>query len=167
MALPEQESLYTIAEIAVALLGVSGLVAVFLAKGRLHPWDRFRFSYIAMFSSLTVLLAFTPIWLARYVSDLTTVWAISSAGYLVSAWIVLAAGRLTSYEDVRRLQQSTSRAYRALGNLLVLIVQPVIIFNIVAWPFESNGTAYELALVLTIVHLALTFVGLALFRPPD
>jgi len=40
MALPEQESLYTIAEIAVALLGVSGLVAVFLAKGRLHPWDR-------------------------------------------------------------------------------------------------------------------------------
>ncbi len=47
MALPEQESLYTIAEIAVTLLGVSGLVAVFLAKGRLHPWDRFRFSYIA------------------------------------------------------------------------------------------------------------------------
>ena len=79
MALPEQESLYTIAEIAVALLGVSGLVAVFLAKGRLHPWDRARFSYIAMFSAQTVLLAFIPIWLARHMSHFTTVWALSSA----------------------------------------------------------------------------------------
>ena len=51
--------------------------------------------------------------------------------------------------------------------LLFFIVQPVSIFNIVSWPFESNGTGYELALALTIMQLALTFVGLAIYRPPE
>lgn len=68
------DTLLTIAEIAITMVGVSVLVTVFLSRGKLHAYDVERFVYIAVSSVLTALLAFVPLWLSRVLDDTVLVW---------------------------------------------------------------------------------------------
>ncbi len=86
MALPASDVLIVVAEISVALVGFSGIIAVFRRRG-ISSWPphiAYRFSFMCrnVFSAMTFsLLPFVPYYTARF-SELT--WQISSALFAVS-----------------------------------------------------------------------------------
>jgi len=160
-----QESLLNIAEMAITMVGISALVAVFLSKGKLHPFDIERFVYVAMSGVLTALLAYLPIWLGSVVVDPVQIWQFASSACLVMSiatgtWLVL-------YEKQHPLPPSLviPGSYTVANYGVGLTVLLLAIANIVGWPATSNGTIYEMTLFAILVHITIHFVGIAILRP--
>lgn len=159
------DTLLTIAEIAITMVGISALVAVFLAKGRLHTYDIERFVYIAMSSVLTALLAYVPLWLSRTMDNHQLVWQTSSAlcialSLLTACWLILYERRYPIPSHV-----TIPRTYVVANVGIGLSAQVLALFNVIGWPFAPNGVIYEVVLFAILVHITVHFVGLAILRP--
>ena len=63
------DTLFTLAEMAVAMFSVAGLIAVFLTKGTLQPTDRIRFLMIVIAGIMLAVFGFVPVWVARHASS--------------------------------------------------------------------------------------------------
>ena len=46
-----------------------------------------------------------------------------------------------------------------------LTAQLLAMANLVGWSFEPNGVVYEMVLFAILVHITVTFIGLAIMRP--
>jgi hypothetical protein len=155
-------SLLTIAQLAVGLIGVSAIVSVFLSRGELHPFDRWRFAAIVLIGMLVVFGAFVPIWTGYLLVESDRIWRAASM-------ISIVVGLLFAVPAIRYAAREFGRPTRGtylgavgicgLGNLGLLAI------NALAWPLPPNQLIYELALFTGLVQLAIYFVDLTIFRP--
>ena len=159
------EALFTLSEMAVTMVGVSGLVAIFLSKGNLHQADRVRFVLILGLGILAAFFAYVPYWISKYVTDASSVWQFSSTLAVVTVCtLVIPLG----------ISMHASEALRAVVPKFVLFgasVFPLFAFmahliNAISWPINANSTLYELALFLIIINMTFHFWSLVLYRAP-
>ena len=157
------EALFTLSEIAVTMVGVSGLVAIFLSKGSLHPADRVRFVSILGLGILAAFFAYVPYWMSKYVTDASLVWQFSSI--LVLAAILTLVIPLGIFMHAREALQTVVPKFVLLGgSIFPLSAFMAHLINAISWPINANSTLYEVALFLTILNMTFHFGSLVLYR---
>ena len=166
----EFDALFTIAEISVGLVGVTGLVVAFMSKGRMHITDTLRFSLIVSVGFTTALLSFTPYWVSRFTTNPELVWQVSSC-IGIATFVIFALATRSSVqkhlETVERLIAQVSPALRygppvMQGTSVILYVT-----NAISWPIESNSTFYEIALFIGIGYMMFLIAVLVVVRYGD
>ncbi len=161
----ETDVLLAIAEIAVGLIGVSGIIAVFVSRGGMHVLDRMRFVLLVLNGMLVVVSALLPIWIARYVADPEAIWRYASLLGLIVA--------IGFFIPVRRYQQKHDIVWlhdQAMNVVIPFVAVTGTVFlalNIVSWPVPANPTFYEISLVFTLIQVSVFFVALAIYRPDE
>lgn len=161
----DTDPLFTIAELAVTMVAVSGLVTVFLSRGSLGPADKARFMAIVVTGIHLGLLAFVPIWVFRYTTEVTSAWQSCSTFALASVVFFGVLGYSRENWVLAR------RLYAAFSLTFAIVVTIVVCFNILlmgmnafSWPFQSNATLYEIALYGVLFQIALVFLSLVIHR---
>ncbi len=162
----DQGTLVTIAEIGVTIVGVAGLVAVFLSRGGLHPIDRLRFMMIVKSGMIAAFAAYVPIWISRYVEDSISVWQYSSALALVLVILTLLTTALSRYGRVgNQLISAVPRAARFFA-AIPLVLLTLLATNAFSWPVTSNQTVYEVFLFVAIFQAVTQFISMVMYRAP-
>jgi hypothetical protein len=159
------EALFTLSEIAVTMIGVSGLVAIFLSKGNLQPADRVRFVLILGLGILVAFFAYIPYWMSKYVTDASSVWQFSSilAVLAVSALVIPLGILMHAREALQAVVPKLVHLGASIFPLLAFIAH---LINAVSWPINANSTLYEVALFLIILNMTFHFGSLVLYREP-
>ena len=159
------DALFTLSEIAVTMVGVSGLVAIFLSKGNLQPADRVRFILILGLGILAAFFAYVPYWMSKYVTDASSVWQFSSILAVVAvSTLVIPLG---IFMHAREALQAVVPKFVHLGaSIFPLSAFMAHLINAVSWPINANSTLYEVALFLTILNMTFHFGSLVLYRDP-
>lgn len=161
----DTDTLLTIAELAVGLIGVSGIVVVFMSRDGIDPVDRMRFVLLLTNGMVVAVAAFIPIWIAYFVESVQTIWRLSSAcGFAlalpISALVARHQNSLPTWKSSRAKVASLFRygpwALAGVGFLLPTL-------NILAWPFAPNQAFYEAALIATLIQVSLFFAELAIY----
>ena len=159
------DALFTLSEIAVTMVGVSGLVAIFLSKGNLQPADRVRFILILGLGILAAFFAYVPYWMSKYVTDASSVWQFSSILAIVAVFTLVVP--LGIFMQAREALQSVVPRFVLLGaSIFPLSAFMAHLINAVSWPINANSTLYEVALFLTILNMTFHFGSLVLYRDP-
>ena len=162
----ELDALFTLAELAITMIGVAGLVAVFLSKGGLKAADRFRFTGILVLGINAALLAYIPYWASKYVSSVESIWRFSSIFALV--WIVpslLIVSFLLAKDALEDIGTVMSGPIKIAGALFAPTTIAVFLMNALSWPVNSNSTLYELAVLLMLGSMTFQFGSLVMHRP--
>ncbi len=160
------DELLTIAELAVGLAGIAGLVVAFTRHGRLFPVDRFRFIVLFSQALFVATLAFVPFGFHHAGRAGPALWSASSGVMVVlmvcTAWWV----RVHLHPEFSPEERPPKWFYVALYgpatfNLLLQIA------NFVGWPMESGVLSYLVGLLLWLSVPALLFASLVLYRAED
>ena len=77
--------LLTIAQIAIAIAGFSGIVAAFLQRDGFHEFDRLRFVHLFLITFGMINSAFVPIAISQVIGETARIWSYSSGVFLVAA----------------------------------------------------------------------------------
>ncbi len=157
------DTLFTIAEMAVAMFSVAGLIAVFLTKGVLQPADRLRFLMIVIPGIMVAVFAFVPVWVARYVPS-GSLWQVSSIIFFVTAAVFLTLGTLGARDEARQLFETIPRPVTFIPTIIALFNIVMISTNAIGWPIPSNQTFYEAAMVGGLCQMAFQFTSLVIYR---
>ena len=160
------DELLTIAELAVGLAGIAGLVVAFTRHGKLLPTDRFRF--ISLFSQalFVAVLAFVPFGFHHAGKVGPAVWSASS-GVMVVLWVVTAWWMgfhlRPDFSQAENLPKSLAVAFYGppTFNLLLQIA------NFVGWPMEPGVLLYLVGLLIWLSVPALLFAALILYRAEE
>ena len=163
----ERDTLLTIAELSVSLIGVSGIVAVFLSRKPIKALDSARFLVIVATGSLVAFLSFVPIWLHKHLGDTPQVWSTAAAialGAAVITNLIVGYFTRTSLRQVTESFAGETRTSRFGAAALTLTVLSLLLVNIIGWPVEPNGTIYELTLFVGIIQMAIAFASLVLAK---
>ena len=163
MGLADTSTLTSIAELAISLIGVSGIVAVFLTSKPISPLKSARFMIIVATGSLVAFLGFVPIWLSRYLTDEATVWQYSAIIALaLSAIVNIVVGAVahTTFKQVTASFSGDSPLGRIAASVLTLIVVALMLVNIFGWPIAPNRSVYEIMLFVGLVQMAIAFASL-------
>ena len=159
------DALFTLSEIAVTMVGVSGLVAIFLSKGNLQPADRVRFVLILGLGILAAFFAYVPYWMSKYVTDASSVWQFSSILAVVAvSTLVIPLGIFM--HGLEALQAVVPKFVLLVGSIFPLTAFIAHLINALSWPINANSTLYEVALFLTILNMTFHFGSLVLYRDP-
>ena len=158
------DELLTIAELAVGLAGIAGLVVAFTRHGRLLPTDRFRFIVLFSQALFVAALAFVPFGFHHAGQAGPALWSASS-GIMVllwvcSAWWVGVHLRPDSFSPGEDLPKSFYVALAGPATFSLLLQ----IANFVGWPMESGVLSYLVGLLLWLSIPALVFAALVLNR---
>ncbi len=158
------DELLTIAELAVGLAGIAGLVVAFTHHGSLFPTDRYRFIVLFSQALFVAILAFVPFGFHHAGKVGPALWSASSGVMVVlwvcSAWWVGVHLRPDSLPDLPKA-------------FLVALVGPAIfslllqIANFVGWPMESGVLPYLVGLLIWLSVPALLFAALVLYRAEE
>jgi hypothetical protein len=135
------DTLQTIAEIAIAIAGFSGIAAV-LGRGNDSQWspeDAFRLRQLLQTSFQTVIFCFLPALMVAASLGADAVWAASSALWLLNAFIL----SISAIRGHRRIATSSGFEYERMYLPLVIpivVAQPLLLLaNVVsireAWPY--------------------------------
>jgi len=161
--LQDSDLLQTIAEIATALAGFTGVVA-FLgerARGEWRAVDLFRFNNLLISSIAALLLSFAPILIFKLGASESTAWRWSSG--LTAAIILIVLARARAIRQLPEVEQvEISRPFLgALGATLAATVA-LLVANAtgVAYPGESGP--FLVGLVSLLAFSAFQFVRLLL-----
>lgn len=155
-----------IAQIAVGLAGVSGVVAAFLQRGGLPAADRLRFVALFATAFIALILAFVPIALWYAGLEQVLLWRLSSA--LMTLFGIVG---LVSYPPGLRLVQShleiTARVWQTL--LLVPAIANVLLqlANTVTWFWQPGFLPYLVGMLVWLYTAGLEFVTIVLYRPQE
>ncbi len=161
--LQDSDLLQTIAEIAIALTGFTGVVAVLGERGR-GKWravDLFRFSNLLMTSIAVLFLAFVPILIHKLGAPELTAWRLSSG--MAAAYILVA---VTRGRSIRRLPQDEQvEIHRPVLGALLAIHAAVFLLLVasglgVAYSGESGP--FLVGLVWLLAFSVFSFVRLLL-----
>ncbi len=160
------DELLTIAELAVGLAGIAGLVVAFTRHGRLLPTDRFRFIVLFSQALFVAALAFVPFGFHHAGQAGPALWSASS-GVMVVLWVC------TAWWVGVHLRPEMSPEERPPKWFFVAIYGPATfnlllqIANFVGWPMESGVLSYLVGLLLWLSVPALLFASLVLYRAED
>lgn len=162
MALPASDVLIVVAEISVALVGFSGIIAVFRQRG-ISSWPphiAYRFSFMCWnaFSAMAfALLPFLPYHTAR-LTDLT--WEISSALFAVCTvcfvWLTYFRARKLPAESSSQLSRGWMLTYQT-GTVLIALTLAA---NALSLMGTAGPAAYLAALAWQLFISASLFVRL-------
>ena len=158
-------TLLGLAQLAIGLLGVSGIVAVFLTARPIGSLDSARFLTIVATGCLVAFLAFVPVWLNRHFATDVNIWQVASGIALVMSILVnllVGAFAHTSFKQVAQSHSGTHLIARVGAGLLTLIIILLMFANILSWPVESNATVYEIMLFVGLVQMAISFASLVI-----
>lgn len=159
------EALFTLSEMAVTMVGVSGLVAIFLSKVNLHPADRVRFVLILGLGILAAFFAYVPYWISKYVTDASSVWQFSSILAVVTVCTLVIP--LGIFMHAREALRAVVPKFVLFGaSVFPLFAFMAHLINAISWPINANSTLYELALFLIIINMTFHFGSLVLYRAP-
>jgi len=164
--LEAREELLTIAQIAVGLAGVSGVVAAFLQRGGLPAADRLRFVALFATAFIALILAFVPI--AFWYAGLGQVplWRLSSAAMAFFGMV-----GLVSYPVGLRLVRAslaiTARVWQTM--LLIPTIANLLLqfANSVTWFWQPGFLPYLVGMLVWLYTSGLVFVTIVLYRPQD
>ena len=162
-----EESLYNLAEIAIALAGFSGLVAVFRSE-RLGSWqarERFLFWLLLACALGCLFFALFPITLHLLGFADDAVWATSSA-LAASYYAVVAGAGWIAHLRMNRAGHPTTRpaAVYVFPPLSVLVIV-ILVLNAVGIVFDRSVGVYHAALLFGLVAASTFFVFLLIFPP--
>lgn len=157
------DELLTIAELAVGLAGIAGLVVAFTHEGKLGSTDRYRFIALFSLALFAAVLAFVPFGFHHSGKVGPAVWSASS-GVMVVLWVCSAwwigVYLRPDFSAEELLPRSVSVAF--IGpptfNLLLQIA------NFVGWPMEPGAASYVIGLLIWLSIPALLFAVLILYR---
>jgi hypothetical protein len=158
------DALFTLSEIAVTMIGVSGLVAIFLSNGNLEPADRLRFYVILTLGILAALLGYVPYWASKYIGDAYSVWKFSSVVALMLLVPTVSMPILLFMNPMKALKTAVPNLFIFFNSLFPIAVATTFLTNALSWPVEANSTLYEIALFLMIGDMTFQFGSLVLFR---
>ena len=160
------DELLTIAELAVGLAGIAGLIVAFTRHGKLLPMDRFRFIVLFSQALFVAVLAFVPFGFHHAGRGGPALWSPSSGVMVVlmvctTWWLIVHLGPAISPEE-RPPKWFYAAVYGpATFNLLLQIT------NFVGWPMESGVLSYLVGLLLWLSVPALVFASLVLNRAEE
>jgi hypothetical protein len=161
----DANTLLTIAQLAVGLIGVSAIVSVFLSQGDLHPFDRWRFAMIVLNGMLVAFAAFVPIWTGYFLSEPDRMWRIASVVSIVAGLVLMIPSVRWGRSVVVPPGPTARRGYMYALPMLAAIYFGLGISNSLGWPLSPNQFLYEAALFTSLVQVAIYFVDLTIFRP--
>ena len=159
----DSDLLQTIAEIAIALTGFTGVVAVLgeRARGKWRAVDLFRFNNLLTNSIGALFLAFVPILIHKLGVSEVTAWRLSSG--LAAAYILIGFVRGLS---IRRLPQDEQvEIHRPVLGALVAIqaaVFSLLIANALGVAYSGESGPFLVGLVWLLAFSAFQFVRLLL-----
>jgi hypothetical protein len=160
------DELLTIAELAVGLAGIAGLVVAFTHRGKLRPADRFRFISLFSQSLFVAILAFVPFRFHHAGKVGPALWSASS-GVMVVLWV------LTVWWMGFHLRPVFSSEEELPKSVVVAFVGPPVvnllhqIANVVGWPVEPRVLSYLVGLLIWLSVPALLFATLILYRAEE
>ena len=164
-----EDVLITLAQIAAAFAGFSGIVAALGARsiGDLSIATRFRFANLLVMSVGSSLFALVPVVLVVAGAGMPFVWALSSAVLgLFTLGYALAAARAA-----RRALSPNPRLLRPWMAVLAVGVQTFVCItqfvNVLGWPFGRGGMLYVSSIFALLVLAGVQFVLLALDSTPS
>ncbi|NKC00334.1 MAG: hypothetical protein GKR90_17860 [Pseudomonadales bacterium] len=163
-------TLLILAELAISLIGVSGIVAVFLTAKPIGSLDSARFLAIVATGCLVAFLAFVPVWINRHFAFDFDIWRASSIVALISAVVVNLVVGAFAHTSIRQVAQSfsgTQVASRIGASVMTIAVIVLMLVNIFGWPIPPNGTVYEVMLFVGLVQMAIAFASLVLSTDHD
>jgi hypothetical protein len=164
----DTNTLTTLAEVGVTIIGISGLVTVFLSRGTLHALDRIRFILIVLPAGTATTMSFVPQWCARLLEDPVQIWWYSSAAMLTMFMGINFALAGLGYMRLAISREGMSIVHPVsfwLSWLIPLVMLCALVGNLLSWPVPANQTAFEVALVLAMAQAVNQFTSLVLFRP--
>jgi integral membrane sensor domain MASE1 len=158
------DELLTIAEIAIALAGFSGVVVAFAHQGVLSRIDRSRFAALLALSMGAAVVAFVPSILELSGYTGSALWRGSSIGFLVVATLFMSV----FVPRLRRISlEPDSQAPRAFVipivglTMLTLVSQ---LSNALGWPYSPGPALLVLGLLMWVVSASMLFGLLVLDR---
>jgi hypothetical protein len=165
------DTLTTISELGITLIGVAAIAGVLLSRDGLHPVDRFRFTLVVIPATTIGFMGYVPIWISRYVDDDVLIWQLSSAGMIALILIVIATfgreGLRPSGSVAREIASITPRRFLISWGLIPFANLSRLLANTFSWPLQSNQTTFEIVLFLGLLVAVLQFVALVAFRVRD
>ena len=157
-----EEVLLTIAEVAIAFAGFSGLVAIFgsRAAGRWSRSDRYRLALMLETSLAAILFAFLPFSLRYLNVEGSVLWTVSSGGlatFLLVELILVIPRTRRLYRGSGETLSPTFGLIIASLALLALIVQ---VLNAAGIGLHRDFGPYLVGLLLLLVVSGIQFVRL-------
>ncbi len=159
--LDPQDALTTVAEIAIAIAGFSGVAAVLgrRSAGEWAPVDVFRLRLLLRASFAIVILCFLPIVLSSASVAPKMTWALSSGAWLVWFGTSIAFGLRKARRIAKFTGESIERRYAALIGSLAVGAFTLHALNVVviqeAWPYLAGlvaGLTVPFSLFLRLLH---------------
>ena len=142
------DALTTLAEIAIAIAGFSGIAAVLGRRnqGEWSPSDVVRLRSLLVVSFTIVIFCFFPIILSLAVADSEKVWAVSSGAWIVQSVVAILFGVRDARQVVRTTGEALDRKFVGLVALLFVGLEVLQAANVLvvrdAWPYLSALVAH-------------------------
>jgi hypothetical protein len=158
------EELLTIAELAIALAGFSGVVVAFGHQGELNAIDRWRFFCLLSLSVGAAVMAFLPSVLHLQGISGASLWRVSSMIFLVVSipYYVVVLPRLM--RAARELDAVPPRTYLTTAFFLTALNLALLLCNAVGWPYSPGAAFFISALIVWLVIASMFFGILVLGR---
>jgi len=164
------DTLATLAEVAAAFAGFSGVVAALGVRSlsEIRALDRFRFANLLVVSVGAALFAFLPIVLQQFPIGSSAVWASSSALLAVFA-VALLLKRWRAGLQLGPMTRGPLNLWMVtcwIGALSAICLLQLA--NIFEWPGSRSGAAYVAGVFGLLLLSGLQFISLALpSQAPD
>ena len=159
------EELLTIAELAIALAGFSGVVVAFGHKGQLTAIDRMRFFCLLTLSVGVAVMAFLPAVLHLLGISGSLLWRVPSTVFLVVSvpYYIVVAPRLM--RSARGLDVLPPKSFLILAFSLMSLHLALLLCNAVGWPYSPSAALFVCVLIVWLVLASMFFGILVLGRP--
>ena len=157
------DALFTLAEVAVGLLGFAALTTALIHQrgGSLGFLDQVRFYWIILNGLVVIVGCFIPQWLNYFIDDGQRLWLWSSILYSCEAVIFFAVifSSLVSKENYLQIFRIKRTWWWITFGFAVITITPIIL-NLTSWPIPSNQVFYEFAMLAPMVQMVFVFVDL-------
>ena len=156
------DELLTIAELAIALAGFSGVVVAFAHQGKLTAIDRTRFTLLLSLAMGAAVVSFAPSLLHLLGLTGSALWRGSSVAFLAAAVLFLTLVALN--RNSHPLNAGTPRPFLVLNIGLTMLTYASQLSNALGWPWPPGPALLVFGLLMWLVSASMLFGLLVLGR---
>ena len=146
--------LHTLAEVSIAFVGFSTIVAALRARND-STFQIYSIRDVAIVGLLALFAALLPLFLQSFLIETKQIWRFSSLIFTV-AWLISAVWGIYSYRQA--VAPEDRPVYLVVGPVSLVIANPLLWFNIYS-PADFSGSIYVLALLLLLLFVAVSFIA--------
>ena len=157
----DADTLLTMAEIAVAYAGFSGVVSAFFRdRDQEHPeLQSFRLQQMVLGGLITVCFSLAPLVVEKFIAGEELIWRVSSALYALALAVMIAKALM----DTSRFRREGLMGERALTAKLVTLLQSGALFLLLLNAVGISAK-YAAGFYLSALMLGLGFSGVVFLR---